>query len=184
MGATRQPATGSASIRYTTCTRRRRFPENLGIGELLAPLVVMRSPSRSLLQLLLLHAGLCICRCYVAHTGHVLQHLEQPHIRMQPVQSRLRIHRAGSGDYLLCRRLAQLAVSAFYGEHQFMDGPLAYAQRAVIFDECEQDLSRRLRFYAEAMDRGLPHVGAVMVAEDEESGYISGFAECAHGHMT
>ena len=97
----------------------------------------------------------------------------------QPAESPLKIVRAGAGDYLLCRRLAQLAVSAFYGEHTWVDGPLAYAQRAVIFDECEQDLSKRLRFYAEAEARQLPHAGAVLLAEDEETRFISGFAECA-----
>ena len=95
----------------------------------------------------------------------------------------LAIVRAEPGSYLLCKQLAGLAVGAFYGEHAMMDGPLAYAQRAVITENVLQDLSSRLKFYEEARDRELPHVGAVLMVEDRRTGNVLGFADVGvHTH--
>ena len=80
-------------------------------------------------------------------------------------------------DYLLTKRLAGLAIHAFYGEYVPWDGPVAYMQRAIISEDVLQDLTKRLKFYEEARGLALRHLGAVYLAEDASTGDIVGFAD-------
>ena len=80
-------------------------------------------------------------------------------------------------DYLVCKRMAQLAVQAFYGKHSAWDGPLAYMQRAILSQDVHDDVHNRLRYYEEARARDLRHRGAVFTALDASSGDIIGFAD-------
>ena len=91
--------------------------------------------------------------------------------------SSIQILRAPPGDYSLCKELAELAVAAFYGKHRYWDGPFAYMQRGIIQTDCLDDVAARLRFYEEARDRVLEHVGAVFIAEDSTTGEVIGFAD-------
>jgi ribosomal protein S18 acetylase RimI-like enzyme len=50
-------------------------------------------------------------------------------------------------------------------------------QRGILSQDVLDDVARRLRFYEEARGRGLPHIGAVFLAEDTQSGEIVGFAD-------
>jgi hypothetical protein len=89
----------------------------------------------------------------------------------------LRLERVVPGDYLLGRSLALVAMNAFYGNHRWVQGPLAYAQRSIIEADVLTDLSARLRYYEEARDRELPHTGAVFLARDDQTDAICGFAD-------
>ena len=94
-----------------------------------------------------------------------------------PSSDGVRIMRAEPGDYLTCRRLSQLAVEAFYGEHSWTHGPAMYVQRGIIESDVLLDLAARLRYYEEARYRELTHVGAVYVAQVEATGALLGFAD-------
>jgi hypothetical protein len=94
-----------------------------------------------------------------------------------PSSDGIRIMRAEPGDYLTCRRLSQLAVEAFYGEHSWTHGPAMYVQRGIIESDVLLDLAARLRYYEEARCRELTHVGAVYVAQVEATGALLGFAD-------
>jgi len=80
-------------------------------------------------------------------------------------------------DYLCTRQLTHLAISSFYGEGSPWDGPVAYMQRAIINQDVQDDLAKRLRYYEEARGRGLRHIGAIYVAADEDTGDILGFVD-------
>lgn len=78
------------------------------------------------------------------------------------------------GNTADCRTLASLLVTAFYGEHAPLSGPLAWAQRGIIETDVETDLAARLRFYEAARGGETPNLGAVFVAEegDELLGFV------------
>ena len=82
-----------------------------------------------------------------------------------------------AADYLTCKRMAQLAVQAFYGKHSHWDGPLSYMQRAILSQDVLEDVQNRLRYYEEARVRELRHRGAVFAALDESTSEIIGFAD-------
>ena len=67
-----------------------------------------------------------------------------------------------------CRKLASLLVTAFYGEHAPLSGPLAWAQRGIIETDVETDLAARLRFYEAARSGEMPNLGAIFVAEEDD----------------
>jgi len=88
----------------------------------------------------------------------------------------IRIVRAAP-SYLVCRRLSQLAVEAFYGRYTWSQGPAIALQRGIIEADVLTDVGARLRYYEEARMLGLTHIGAVFMAEDESTGALWGFAD-------
>lgn len=70
-----------------------------------------------------------------------------------------------------------IAVSAFYGEYTWTQGPAMYVQRNIIEGDVLNDLVQRLCFYEEARCLGMAHTGAVFVAEDCSTGAAIGFAD-------
>ena len=61
-------------------------------------------------------------------------------------RSRIEVSRAIPGDHLLSRRLSQLAVEAFYGQHSVWDGPMARLQRGILTQDVMDDCERRLYY--------------------------------------
>lgn len=92
-------------------------------------------------------------------------------------RSRIEVSRAIPGDHLLSRRLSQLAVEAFYGQHSVWDGPMARLQRGILTQDVMDDCERRLGYYEEARNGDLPHIGAVFIARDVETEQVIGFAD-------
>lgn len=86
-----------------------------------------------------------------------------------------RVRRLLPGNNDECRKLSSLLVTAFYGEHAPLSGPLAWAQRGIIETDVETDLAARLRFYEAARSGEMPNLGAVFVAEDSDE--LLGFVD-------
>lgn len=85
------------------------------------------------------------------------------------------IRRAEPGDDVQVKKLASLLMRSFYGEFAPSQGPVAWMQRGIIESDVVGDLSGRLKYYEEARERLLPHVGAIFVAE--AGGEVCGFAD-------
>lgn len=129
-------------------------------GSLRAPLPVLRPQVATSRAAPLMVSGVPVSR--LPSWGSFLQQL-------LPAKPAARIRSAAASD---APELAQLCTNCFFGTHSLNDGPVIFAQRLQIYQRVLAQITRRLK-----LEDGRECL--FLVAEDEQSGRISGCVDLA-----